>query len=214
MFGYGYQDGNESQLSTNVTINGTYLPSQTLTCAIHNAGVEPGWIEYTEGTSYTINHSNPQCDGYPPLDFGYHPGVRIYIDESLGTPNNSEVLEGVQNGQYYWGDVGSELNYTTLNTTNGPDDAFITMSTTLPPDTPGSFNTDTRYIRLNQGYASPSTFWAHLTAHELGHAVGFNHASGPSSNTVLNAVYQFTPGLQPRVLDKCGAVRAFPIDTQ
>lgn len=85
------------------------------------------------------------------------------------------------------------------------------------PNVPGDFNTGTRVLRLirNRWEQAPS-WWAEIAAHELGHAHGFHHAgTTDASRTVMTANYATGwTGMTPRVLDKCAAVKAYPVPLQ
>jgi hypothetical protein len=208
------EEGYGTEQQASITLRTTYLPSESITCRVTNFGAEFGPVYTPMGTSYEVQHTNPECDGYPPLAFGDHHSTRNYIDESVG--NYTEVLQGILDGQYYWGSVGSELFYTELSTTSGTDDVWFTMSTNLAPNVPGSFNYETRYIRMNANIVTSHYFWEQVAAHELGHAVGFDHAQTTQERSIMPAVYNYSAmqGLFPRFADKCAAVKAFPVNLQ
>jgi hypothetical protein len=209
-------EGGTPETVLSITIKGDYLPSQNIECTAYDYGVETGPVIAPQGTSYTWNHVNPACDGHPPLNFGYHPGVRTILDERMNDPRNAYILQGFLEGQYYWGNVGQELNYTDLNSMNGTSDTFVTTTPNLPPNVPGDFTVSTRWIRFNENlWQYTANYWRNWAAHELGHAHGFDHATGGTDEqTVLRAAYGFTPFLNVttgRVLDKCAAVKAYPV---
>jgi hypothetical protein len=124
LFGYAHVE---------IELNGTYLPSTSYQCGSFGIILWPAWIYYFDWEYHQLQHNNPDCDGFPPLLHGYHPGVRTYVDESLYDPAHVYIWQGFVDGQYYWGNVGQELNYTDLNSMNGPSDVWVGTSASLPP---------------------------------------------------------------------------------
>jgi hypothetical protein len=209
-------EGNDPWMNVALHIDATYLPSTTLFCSVPNALIQYGSIIYPEGNTYSINHSNPSCDGHSPLSWGSQPTSTWWVSEELWNTRPA-IADAVASGSsYYWAAVGSELYYTALQTPAGGDVGFY-PSFDLPPTVRADFNPSTRTIRINvvnyNHYNSGQ--WQAISSHELGHAVGFDHASTADwSKTIMVNFYYDQEGLAPRSLDKCAAVKAFPVDLE
>lgn len=198
------------ELDAHVTLWTEYLPTETLTCSITDAGVASGSISHLYGTSYTVSHSNPSCDGYPSLYYGNDPNHSYSVSSAL-TSANATVAAGAEAARPYWGNVGSSLWYTTLSTPSGSESQIVPH----PSPSPGVIGEllGNGNVGLNTSFILSQSQWAYITAHELGHAIGFGHAGGSSTHSIMaDGSWPVPSDLSTRVGDKCGSVRAFQVD--
>jgi hypothetical protein len=207
-------EGGTQETVLSITLKGDYLPTQSLECTAYDYGVETGPVITPQGTSYTVQHSNPACDGYPPQGGALHATSSYWISEELWNANSFIADSILTGGTYYWTTVGQELFYTTLKTPEGGDVGFY-PSWSLGPNVDGQYNPATRTISVNVvnfGHFN-SGQWAVVASHELGHAVTFDHANANRSQSMMSPSWDGSASVSPtRTLDKCGAVRVFPVD--
>jgi hypothetical protein len=198
-----------------LTIRTQYLPSTTLTCNVDQAMVEYGLLYAPNGYSYTVNHSNPSCDGYPPQYSTPHATSPYWISEELWNTNAFIANSIYIGGTSYWAAVGQDLGYPQLQTPGGGDVGFY-PSWSLAPNVSGEYIPASRTIVVNVvnfgGFDANQ--WSVVASHELGHAVGFDNAgTSDFTKTIMIPGWDGSGSLgAPRTLDKCGAVRLFPVD--
>jgi hypothetical protein len=211
-YGTDSEEGYGIELYATVTLNGTYLPSQTLTCRVTNVGTEGGSVDTPYGTSYTVDHNNPDCVGHSTLVYGSDPTHPFTVHEDIYNAN-STAASGAATAGAYWTGVGQDVFYSTLRTPTGGD-SWVFPHPNPVPGTVGQWDPATNQIWLNITHNTLSAAqWAWVTAHELGHAIGFGHSSSSDySKTIMMGQGTASTGLQPRTLEKCAAVEAFPVD--
>jgi hypothetical protein len=191
-----------------------YLPSQTLECTAYNYGVDAGVLHTPQGTTYNIQHSNPACDSFAPRLHPAHAESSWWVSEELWNANDFIADAIVKGAGYYWTALGQEVFYSPLRTPEGGDVGFY-PSWSLPPTVRAQFSVGSRIIEMNVVHFGSYNQgqWQAVASHELGHAIGFDHASTTDwSKTIMVNTYFNQEGLLPRTLDKCSTVQAFPVD--
>lgn len=198
--------------SVEVTLDATYLPSTAYGCGSFGAVVWPSAFGLYDWLSYDLQWTNTDCDGHPVLQYGNDPTNSYWVSEEMYNTNSTAAF-GAEGAGVYWSGVGQDLNYTTLTTPTGGE------SGVYPHPFPsigvvGHWDSGSDQIWLNTVHHSyTSAQWGWVTAHELGHAIGFGH-SGSFDHAKTIMMESGTPGtdLTPRTLEKCGAVRSFPVN--
>jgi hypothetical protein len=125
-------------------------------------------------------------------------------------------IQGIDIGKSYWTGIGSVLHYPALNTSSqGGGGTVFHSSDAYPPTVPGEYEPATNTIWLNTRHFttwSPDQ-WAVTVAHEMGHAIGFDHSTVyDDSKTLMMSPGSGQPGLSRQPLEHCAAVKAFPVN--
>jgi hypothetical protein len=181
------------------------------------------WIDIGSFGSYTLDWlwvpllwDNPSCDGYPAPYGPPVPTTSYYLTEELLGIAGGQIVDAVQSGAAYWGSVGSSLGYSALQTPIGADVPFYHWrGSGVPPSWIAQYYPE-RVIEINwqrHGGSLNTGQWAYTIAHELGHAIGLDNTAA-DNNTVMAETLWTVPDMNPRDLDKCGAVGIFPVNIQ
>jgi hypothetical protein len=197
-----------------VMLDGTYLPSTTLQCGTY------GYLSLYNltfpFTAESVTWQNSFCDGYPiPYGGNSQPTMSYSITQQLIDYAGPLIASYAEEAQNYWTNVGSELNYSALQT------PFVAPHTgdVLLYDGGGidvswvAFYHPTRIIEINwsnYGGTLTGTQWTYSVAHELGHAIGVDDTS--SGDSVMRANFSNVNVNQPRTIDKCAAVARHPVN--
>ena len=115
--------------------------------------------------------------------------------------------------------MGSELGYSELSTPTGSESGVYPHPSPqvgiAAEWDPGS---DQIWLNTFHNYGFSQAQWAWITAHELGHAIGFGHSGSPDygRTIMMSGAIVDGPGtgLNARPLEKCAAVQNFPVDIQ
>lgn len=198
----------EPSLSVTANLRTTYLPTQTIHCTAADYGVEYGIINAPSGTSYDIEHTNTDCDGYATLVWGNRPTTPYYVTQELYDANQTAAY-GATDGGSYWTGVGSAIFYSDLQT---PEDGvvFAYPHTFSDPNIVGQWDPGTDQLWFNTSRIFAFAEWAWVTAHELGHAIGFGHSqSGDYAKTIMMPTGFPQTDLTPRTLENAQRWRLF-----
>ena len=201
-------------MTLDVTLDATYLPSTPYGCGSFGSVVWPSFFGPYDWLSHSLQWTNSDCDGHPNQQWGNDPTHSFWVTEELYNTNSTIAIAANAAGGY-WTGVGQALNYPTLSTPSGGESGVYPHP--FPsPEVPGEWDEEgSNQIWLNTTNFFPYTSanWTWITEHELGHAIGFGHATTlDHSKTIM--VRGGDPGtdLTPRTLEKCGAVKIFPVD--
>jgi len=215
-YGSKADENGATELYLSINLRTIYLPSQTLRCEVTAAGVAFGGIAYPQGISYNVQHSNPECNGHPTIQWFSRPTHTYYVTAEMYA-TDGEMANGAYVAGSYWTDVGTSLQYPGLSTVIGGESA-VYPHPVPQPDFMGQWDPATDQIWLNNTHYGGGLLtgpqWTWITAHELGHAIGFGHVPGGDTTRTIMPLGATPPhGLPPpRVLDQCGAVKAYPVN--
>lgn len=204
-------------LTSTINLRGEFLPSTIGTCSSTGQATWPGLgFLVLPWESRDLQWLNPTCDGYPtPFVWGNNPDNLYWVSDEMWQ-TNPMMASGATSAGSYWTGVGQAVNYPTLHTDYGFE-VGVYPSSFLESNVAGRYHPESNQVWLNhEDFPSfTEANWAWLTAHELGHAIGFGHGTSfDHSRTIM--MNGGSPGtdLTPRKLEKCGAVRAYPTPLQ
>jgi hypothetical protein len=205
-FGFGLQS-----LFIGITLDGTYLPNDYLSCGSNSAADKPLFVWDWE--IHTAIWSNDTCSGMSPPIPGRTPtdAVSFGFDVSVTTPDWDDVRFGFATGGNYWPAVGSSQSVNNPMYTPTPGgDRLVASNQFLPSHVPAEHDYANALFWVNPAFKNkPQSFWAVVGAHELGHALNSDHCASCdlSSGIMVSSIPGNASGLNPRDLDKCWIVK-------
>ncbi len=99
-------------LDLGVTLDATYLPSTSYSCASQGAVIWSSFFGPYGYESHQFQWTNSDCDGRPVLYFGNDPNHSFWVTEELWN-TDSNAASGASNAGGYWTGVGQAINYPT-----------------------------------------------------------------------------------------------------
>jgi hypothetical protein len=214
---HGFAAGGPSMyMQVWVQARGEFLPSTQAWCQSRGTVYLPSSITYDyPWAGFWISWTNTSCDYHSELHYPSDPDHPYYVSEEMYNTNATQAF-GAETAGSYWTSVGQELGFSTLNTSIGTR-SVVYPNWSLPPTVAARWDQASNEIWLNPNIAGnySQAQWEWLTAHELGHAIGLGHSgTHDHSRTIMMDGGEPGTGLSTRKVDKCAAVKVYPVDIQ